>query len=150
MTTVVGVQVSSLAPRRSKRHIVCSDFFQKSERTHSVAPPFQITTAPPGCDLVGKRLSKHSCRLGIRRNKRHTVCPAFFKSRSKRILLLLLSKSQPLRRVVIWWENGFQSIAAVWAYAGTNDIPFAQLFSKVGANAFCCSSSPNHNRSAGL
>ena len=78
MTTVVGVQVSSLAPRRSKRHIVCSDFFQKSERTHFVAPPFQITTAPPDCDLVGKRLSKHSCRLGIRRNKRHTVCPAFF------------------------------------------------------------------------
>ena len=40
------------APRRSKLHIACSDFFQKSERTHSAAPPFQITTASLGCDLV--------------------------------------------------------------------------------------------------
>ena len=64
----VGANVISFAPA----------FFQKSERTHSVAPPFQITTAPPDCDLVGKRLSMHSCRLGVRRNKRHTVCPGFF------------------------------------------------------------------------
>jgi DNA invertase Pin-like site-specific DNA recombinase len=41
------------APRRSKRCIVCSDFFyKKSERTHFIAPPFQITTAALGCDLV--------------------------------------------------------------------------------------------------
>ena len=30
----------SSAPRRSKLHIACSDFFQKSERTHAAAPPF--------------------------------------------------------------------------------------------------------------
>ena len=41
------------APRRSKRCIVCSDFFyKKSERTHFIAPPFQITTAALGCDLA--------------------------------------------------------------------------------------------------
>ncbi len=28
--------------RRSKLHIACSDFFQKSERAHCAAPPFQI------------------------------------------------------------------------------------------------------------
>ena len=27
-------------------------FLQKSERTHAAAPPFQITTAALGCDLV--------------------------------------------------------------------------------------------------
>ena len=41
----VRVRLPPRAPRRSKRCIVCSDFFQKSERTHFVAPPFQITTA---------------------------------------------------------------------------------------------------------
>ena len=30
---------------------VCSNFL-RVERTHFVAPPFQITTAVPGCDLV--------------------------------------------------------------------------------------------------
>ena len=59
-----------------------------------------------------------------------SFAPTFFKSQSARILLLLLSKSQPLRRIVIWWENGFQCIAAAWAYAGTNDIPFAPAFFK--------------------
>ena len=39
-------------PRRSKLHIACSDFFQKSGCAHSAAPPFQITTAALGCDLV--------------------------------------------------------------------------------------------------
>ena len=49
----VRVRLPPRAPRRSKRHIVCSDFFyKKSERTHFIAPPFQITTAALGCDLV--------------------------------------------------------------------------------------------------
>ena len=30
---------------------VCSNFL-RVERTHFVVPPFQITTAVPGCDLV--------------------------------------------------------------------------------------------------
>ena len=52
MQQCVWVRVPSGAPRRSKLHIACSDFFQKSERTHFAAPPFQITTAALGCDLV--------------------------------------------------------------------------------------------------
>ena len=49
----VRVRLPPRAPRRSKRHIVCSDFFyKKSERTHFIAPPFQITTAALGCDLA--------------------------------------------------------------------------------------------------
>ena len=47
------------APRRSKLHIACSDFFQKSERTHSAAPPLHPRTAaqplaalpPYGCGV---------------------------------------------------------------------------------------------------
>ena len=41
----------TLRPRRSKRQIVCSDFFKKSERIYFAAPPSQITTAALGCDL---------------------------------------------------------------------------------------------------
>ena len=48
----VGVRVPMPAPRRSKPYIACSDFLQKSERAHAAAPPFQITTASLGCDLV--------------------------------------------------------------------------------------------------
>ena len=48
----VGVRVPMPAPRRSKLYIACSDFLQKSERAHAAAPPFQITTASLGCDLV--------------------------------------------------------------------------------------------------
>ena len=33
----------TLRPRRSKRQIVCSDFFKKSERIYFAAPPSQIT-----------------------------------------------------------------------------------------------------------
>ena len=40
--THVGASFISLAPT----------FLQKSERTHAAAPPFQITTAALGCDLV--------------------------------------------------------------------------------------------------
>ena len=44
--TDVRVQVPPRAPRRSKLHIACSDFFQKSERTHSAAPPLRPRFAP--------------------------------------------------------------------------------------------------------
>ena len=47
-----GVRFPSPAPRRSKRHIACSDLFYKSEQAHSAAPPFQIEPAAPGFDLV--------------------------------------------------------------------------------------------------
>ncbi|EHM42901.1 hypothetical protein HMPREF0372_03058, partial [Flavonifractor plautii ATCC 29863] len=41
----------TLRPRRSKRQIVCSDFFKKSERIYFAAPPSQITTAALGCEI---------------------------------------------------------------------------------------------------
>ena len=44
----VPVRVRLPAPRRSKLCIACSDFFQKSERTHSDAPPFQPRPACAG------------------------------------------------------------------------------------------------------
>ena len=47
-----GVRLPSPPPRRSKRHIACSDLFYKSERAHSAAPPFQIEPAPLGFNLV--------------------------------------------------------------------------------------------------
>ena len=43
-------------PRRSKLYIACSDLFYKSERAHAAAPPFQITTASLGCDLIFSKL----------------------------------------------------------------------------------------------
>ena len=46
------VRIQSLGPRRSKLYIACSDFFQKAERAHAAAPPFQIEPAPLGFDLV--------------------------------------------------------------------------------------------------
>ena len=48
------------APRRSKLHIACSDFFQKSERAHCAAPPFQIEPASLGFDLVLGAISKEN------------------------------------------------------------------------------------------
>ena len=46
------VQIPPAAPRRSKLYIACSDFFQKSERAHAAAPPFQIEPTSLGFDLV--------------------------------------------------------------------------------------------------
>ena len=47
-----GVRISDGSPRRSKRHIACSDFFlQKSERAHFAAPPFQTGPAALGSGL---------------------------------------------------------------------------------------------------
>ena len=45
---IVWVRVPPPAPRRSKLCIACSDFFQKSERTHAAAPPFQPRPAYAG------------------------------------------------------------------------------------------------------
>ena len=42
----------STAPWRSKLYIACSAFFQKSERAHAAAPPFQIATAYAGFRFV--------------------------------------------------------------------------------------------------
>ena len=67
----VPVRVRSPAPRRSKLHIACSDFFQKSERAHCAAPPFQIEPAALGFDLVLGAVSKENrfCRLSPRRSE---------------------------------------------------------------------------------
>ena len=46
------VRVPPPAPSRSKLHIACSDFFQKSERTHCAAPPFQTEPASLSFGLV--------------------------------------------------------------------------------------------------
>ena len=46
------VRIPPAAPRRSKLYIVCSDFFKKSERTHSAAPSFQAANAPLVCGLM--------------------------------------------------------------------------------------------------
>ena len=56
----VRVRVPPPAPRRSKLHIACSDFFQKSERAHCAAPPFQIEPASLGFDLVLGAISKEN------------------------------------------------------------------------------------------
>ena len=48
----VPVRARSPAPSRSKLCIACSDFFQKSERTHSAAPPFQ--PRPSGAGLASE------------------------------------------------------------------------------------------------
>ena len=62
-----GSDLRGLAPpRRSKRHIACSDFFQKSERTHSAAPPFptktlRVSAEAPFCQIF----KRHPFCLGI-------------------------------------------------------------------------------------
>ena len=56
----VRVRLPPRAPRRSKLHIACSDFFQKSERAHCAAPPFQIEPASLGFDLVLGAVSKEN------------------------------------------------------------------------------------------
>ena len=76
MQQCVWVRVPSGAPRRSKLHIACSDFFQKSERTHFAAPPFQITTAALGCDLVlGVDLKACTSKVFTLSNRRRQAMP---------------------------------------------------------------------------
>ena len=52
------VRVAPLGPRRSKLCIACSDFFQKSERTHAAAPPFKTANAALVCGLMKRRLRR--------------------------------------------------------------------------------------------
>ena len=57
----VWVQVPSPAPRRSKVRFAPASFLptaKKKPSARSLAAPFQITTAPLGRDLGGKRLGK--------------------------------------------------------------------------------------------
>ena len=93
------------ALRWSGLHIVRSDFFQKSELIHFVAPPFQPRPAFAGLASDSKRGSERMVQA-----KRHcagadciSFAPIFFKSQSSFIPSLLLSKSNPLRWVSIWF-----------------------------------------------
>lgn len=57
------VRIPDSPPRRSKRHVVCSDLFYKLERTHFVAPPLQTEPAVLGFGFVNCR--SVSIRLAI-------------------------------------------------------------------------------------
>ena len=78
----VRVRLPPRAPRRSKLHIACSDFFQKSERAHCAAPPFQIEPASLGFDLVLGAISKENrfYPLITSENPGITEIPGFFVS----------------------------------------------------------------------
>ena len=56
-----GYRNRTPAPRRSKLCIACSDFFQKSERTHAVAPPFQPRPACAGLASDNENGSDLNC-----------------------------------------------------------------------------------------
>ena len=76
----VWVRVPPPAPRRSKLYIACSDFFQKSERAHAAAPPFQIEPATLGFDLVlGTNLeTAASILLGYSTLEQSSLCSDVF------------------------------------------------------------------------
>ena len=76
----VWVRVPPPAPRRSKLYIACSDFFQKSERAHAAAPPFQIEPATLGFDLVlGTNLeTAASILLGYSTSEQSSLCSDVF------------------------------------------------------------------------
>ena len=88
----VGASSVSLAPT----------FFQKSERTHAAAPPFQIEPATLGFDLVlGANLEPTaSIMLQLFTSEQSSLCSDVFYAQGKKrhppASLLLLSKSQPL------------------------------------------------------
>ena len=58
---IVPVRSRLPAPRRSKLCIACSDFFQKSERTHAAAPPFQPRPACAGLASDDENSSDMNC-----------------------------------------------------------------------------------------
>ena len=98
--------VSPLAPRRSKLHIACSDFF-KSERAHSAAPPFQPRFASLDsrlgfwCRLKSLRLeSIHAFHLGA---SCISLAPTFFKSKCAYPPCSPLSDAAPWGSV--WFMN---------------------------------------------
>ena len=53
--------IITLRPRRSKLCIACSDLFYKSERTHTVVPPFQTANACAGLrfEKMGNKKRKY-------------------------------------------------------------------------------------------
>ena len=74
-----GVRLPSPPPRRSKRHIACSDLFYQSERAHSAAPPLQIATAYAG-SRFGFGCKPGSCGIytvAIFQKERHDICRVF-------------------------------------------------------------------------
>ena len=78
------VRLLSGVPRRSKRHIVCSDFFQKSERTHSAVSRFQTGLTSLGAGLVppcGRLFFLYDRNIGLtalaRRGKCRIACAVF-------------------------------------------------------------------------
>ena len=80
---IVRVRVPPPAPRRSKLYIACSDFFQKSERAHAAAPPFQIEAAMLGCDLVlGTNLETAASILLLRYSKHDGQGNVFARNRA--------------------------------------------------------------------
>ena len=93
--SLVRVQLGE--PRRSKLCIACSDFFQKSERAHVAAPPFQTGPAAAGLRFgfwgTLQVLYRHSHHVGA---SFVSLAPTFFKSQSALTSLLLLSKPDPL------------------------------------------------------
>ena len=95
---------TSLAPRRSKLYIACSDFLQKSERAHAATPPFRKKSC--SAHLLGcKRPRDVSLSLptscGFKSSSAFYAGGFFIKSAATHIPLRLLSKSKPLRWVVI-------------------------------------------------
>ena len=57
------------APRRSKLHIACSDFLQKSERAHFAVPPLQPRSAPLGSRLGAGRKVNASKTFSLMQQK---------------------------------------------------------------------------------
>ena len=71
-------------PRRSKLRIACSDFFQKSERARSAAPPFKIEPTSLGFNFdLFEFISVNAARtLAPRRRKLCIACDGDFSFRT--------------------------------------------------------------------
>ena len=116
--SLVRVQLGE--PRRSKLCIACSDFFQKSERAHVAAPPFQTGPAAAGLRFgfwgMPQVLYRHSYRVGAK-----SLCSGLFLSSENAYfppapLLLLCAKGHA--RLAC-------SVASVLATARCRYQPFA-------------------------
>ncbi len=71
----VPVRARPPAPRRSKLCIACSDFFQKSERTHAAAPPFQPRPACAGLASDDEHGSDIDCSTAPKQYNPNLVFP---------------------------------------------------------------------------
>ena len=102
-----GVQLPPSPPCRSKLYIACSDFFYKSRS--ALMPLLLLSKSQPLRWVViwfGQILwITASILFGLRMSEQalYRLLRLFYKSRSALMPLLLLSKSQPLRWVVIWF-----------------------------------------------